>query len=505
LSTEFYTLEPFVGLNVHKYDEASDSQDEESDFHDAVSGTHDSEADDGAVSEADDGADSEGGADSEDGAVSETNGADNEADDGADSEGGADNEADGAVSEADGAVSEADGADSEADGADSEANGADSEADDDSTTYEQYDFHMMYTDHVVVDCDDELSAIISEWSSEVHKKDAFTELLELQSDYSTSYLLAKVTHHSCYVLLAGMGDHATCGEYICKLTIPDGYPNEPPKATFMTTNGVFEVGQMITLEPAHWSRLQNIHNFIIMLINVLNDPHGVGNAEIKKQMTAVPPILLKNIAISSRARNLRQHQPIMELFDAELSRRGCAVSHRIISDRTNFIEMLNTRQRYNIQMASTPLNTVVKNGVVARVDTDSLDAVVVDETKYDEVRAEVEDAGADTGADAGAGADTGADAGAEADADADTEAGADAGAEAGADVEAEADAGADAGAEADESEAEVDEAEVDADADVEAEVDEDLDELFKASVIGESDEDDEPLSATMIALPNIRK
>jgi hypothetical protein len=74
-------------------------------------------------------------------------------------------------------------------------------------------------------------------------------------------------------------------------------------------------------------------------------------------------------------------------------------------------------------------------------------------------------------------------------------------------AEVEADAETEAGAEA---EAEVEADEVDAEAADEAvddAVDEaDLDELFKLSVI-ESDEsdDDEPLTAAMIALPNIRK
>ena len=191
----------------------------------------------------------------------------------------------------------------------------------------------------------ELDSILDEFSSArvLKQRTALDELLELQQNPTVCYLITEVSLQSCYILIAGLGGNATCGEYICRITIPERYPIEAPVAQFLSINGVFDLSRLVQIDPAQWASDSTLNGFITWLTSLILNPQLAGVKPLS--ITAMPKIM-QSIAYGSRARNLQLYKPLVDQFDQELAKRLslpkelCPIGHQINRDRSNFSSLI---------------------------------------------------------------------------------------------------------------------------------------------------------------------
>ena len=221
----------------------------------------------------------------------------------------------------------------------------------------------------------ELDSILDEFSSARVSKQrtALDELLELQQNPTVCYLITEVSLQSCYILIAGLGGNATCGEYICRITIPERYPIEAPVAQFLSINGVFDPGRLIQIDPAQWASDSTLNGFITWLTSLLLNPQLAGVKPLS--ITAMPKIM-QSIAYGSRARNLQLYKSLVDQFDQELAKRLSLpkelspICHQINRDRSNFSSLIHRSHLEKTKiLAHHMMQARVKPTVGAEMDT----------------------------------------------------------------------------------------------------------------------------------------
>ena len=265
-------------------------------------------------------------------------------------------------------------------GLEKEANSAVDEVAAVDDLYHDYDFYVYDSTASSSELDSaasssELDSILDEFSSARVSKQrtALDELLELQQNPTVCYLITEVSLQSCYILIAGLGGNATCGEYICRITIPERYPIEAPVAQFLSINGVFDPGRLIQIDPAQWASDSTLNGFITWLTSLLLNPQLAGVKPLS--ITAMPKIM-QSIAYGSRARNLQLYKSLVDQFDQELAKRLSLpkelspICHQINRDRSNFSSLIHRSHLEKTKiLAHHMMQARVKPTVGAEMDT----------------------------------------------------------------------------------------------------------------------------------------
>lgn len=100
------------------------------------------------------------------------------------------------------------------------------------------------------------------------------ELQSIEKEPIPSVLLHRDTHLVFHFVFYGLDEDFKNGFYHGLLEMPEDYPFSPPKISFLTNNGRFEVGKSICTSFTHyhketWSSSWNIRTILLAMISFM--------------------------------------------------------------------------------------------------------------------------------------------------------------------------------------------------------------------------------------------